>query len=268
MDLLKGLAGILAVVSLVALIIGCGGGGSGGSSSGGSGGSGGTGGTSGDTAFQVTVVAPDNPSYMINPQSLFVGDVLQLEITARNSNEALVTVPSSGWTTNAPSGIATVSSSGALTVVGPSNGVTYTVQGSANGKKYQTTIASLAVQDVVTGLVRNTSGIGIEYANVLFYNSAGNQVGQTQTTRLGSFRASVPPTAKKFTIDMSVADPGANYYYLSFGYGSSEYLDGTTCLAPLPSPLLTTGTNQLPNDIVPDLKDLGPPPPPNGCLGP
>lgn len=245
-------------MSLV-LLAGCGGGGGGGSSGGG--------GTTKYTGYQVSVVYSGNPTQMVDPGTLIAGDQLQMTITARDSTGSLVTLTSSGWKTNAPAGVASLTSDGLLIAVGSSNGTTYTVRGVSGGKTYEASIAVVAKQAIVTGLVRNTSNTAIEYATVQFYNASKVLVGETTTTRMGTFRASVPATTTRFTIDMSQADPTSAYYYLTFGYGTEEYIDGTTCLAPLPSPLSLTTANPLPSDIVPDLKTLGPPPPPTGCIG-
>ena len=257
---LKDLLGRFSVVLLIALMAGCGGGGGGGSS----GGSG-----SGYTGYQISLSPESSSSQMLDPSTLFVGDSVQLQITARNSSGTLVKIPVSGWTTNAPVNIATVTSSGLLTAVGVTGSGSYYVKVNYGGKAYQVPIIITNSQNVITGLVRNVNEAGVESVTVLVFDSKKTLLAQTHTTRLGTFRISVPATAARFTIDMSQADPGNVYYYTQYYYIDNEYLDGVTCLAPLPSPLSTTTPTALPSDVVPDLRTGGtPPPPPTGCLGP
>lgn len=256
---MKGTSGKLAALGLLGLIMGCGGGGGGGGSNGG--------GTP-NPLYQVSIIQPSDSSRMIDPGTLFIGDSLQLQITSRDTNGKLITIPASGWTTNAPSNVATVSSSGVLVALASSGTNQYVVQVNVGGATYSATISVSPSQYIVTGLVRNTSNVGIESVAVLAYNGTTTLVGQTHTSRAGTFRMSVPSSAVRFTVDMSKADPGHVYYFTQFGYGSKEYLDGISCLTPLPTPLSSLAPTPLPNDIVPDLISLGPPPPPTGCVGP
>ena len=241
--------GVSVVVVLAALILGCGGGG------------GGNGTSSGTTytAYQVSVTYPNNSGQMVDPGTLFIGDTLQLEITARDKSGALVIVPASGWLTNAPANVATVTSSGLLTAVGSSSGSSYTVFVRLGGTTHQATIQVAASQNVVTGLVRNVNSVGIQSVKVLAYDASKTLVAKTTT---------VPSTAKKFTVDLSVADPTGAFYYSQYWYNTGEFITGTSCLAPLPSSLSATAVTALPSDIIPDLKSLGPPPPPTQCIGP
>ncbi len=236
----------------------------------GGGGGGGGGGTTPPnyTAYQVTLVTTSNTSQMVDAGTLFVGDSIQLEITARDSHGNLVVVPASGWATTAPPSVATVTSNGLLTAVGPSAGSAYTVSVHVGGSIYQVNINIVAKQNVVTGLVRNTSNTGIQYVGIQFYDATKHLLVQTKTTRDGRFRVSVPSTAARFTIDMSIPDPSSAYYYTQFNYNSDEFLEGTVCLAPLGITLSSANPVQMASDVIPDLKTFGPPPPPTGCVGP
>lgn len=247
------------VVGIAAAILGCGGGGGGGGTSGGGG---------GYTGLQVSVTYPNDSTQMIDPGTLFVGDTLQLEITGRDKNGVLKSIPVTGWKTTAPVGVASVTNDGILTAVGSSAGTSYTVQTQYGGTTYKTSIAVVAPQNIVTGLVRNLSSYGIQSVKVLAYDASKTLLSTTHTTRIGTFRISVPSTATRFTIDISAADPTGAYYYSQYSYNNGEYLTGTTCLAKLPSPLSSTSATALPSDIVPDSKSLGPPPPPTQCIGP
>jgi len=261
---LKYIAAAGLIVSVLALIVGCGGGGGGTSSTSGSN-SGSNG--SGLTSYQVTAVLQSNQSQMVDLDTLFVGDQVQLEVTARNSSGTLVTVPASGWSITAPSNVATVAPGGALSAVGPSGSSSYTVSATAGGKTYTSQLGVVVPQDVITGNVQDSSGQAVEYAAVMFYNSSGTLLSTTYSTREGNFRGSVPSTASKFTINTTPGDPGNVYYYLQFSFGNFEYLDGPSCLAPLGVTPSASAPTPLANPIVPDLKSAGPPPPPTGCIG-
>ena len=203
---------------------------------------------------------------MIDLRNLVVGDSIQLAITARDSNNNLVVLPATGWRTSAPTGVATITSGGLLTALGSSSGSGYPVSVVFGGVTYSGTVVVSPLQDLVTGIVRNATN-PIEGALVQFFDATGKQVGTSYSARDGSFRASVPGTTTRFTINLSVVDPKATYYYPQFGYNGDEYLVGTSCLAKLPGTLSSTVPTALLTPIVPDLKSGGPPPPPTGCLG-
>ena len=169
--------------------------------------------------------------------------------------------------------MATVTSGGLLTAVGPTNGANYTV--SANGPS-GTVSGILAIKNplaFVTGRVRNVNGTGVPSVNVLFYTTAGGFTAKTTSAPDGTFRANVPGNTTKFTIDIETADPGSNHvYHRQFEYtppghaDSLSYQDGEeSCLASLPD--LTVGTTTPIGDVVLDDRASGPPPPPTGCVG-
>jgi len=247
------------VLGLLILVIGCGGGGGGGTSTG-------TTGTTSGTyhSTEATGYVGNSAGSMLDTRNVYVGETVQMEITARDSNNNLVELNGVNWTTTAPKNIATVSSSGVLTGIGSSAGKSYTISGSYNGSRYSAILIVNPDQDLVTGKVRNASE-PIASAIVLFYNASGTKVAEAYSTRDGTFVASVPTTATRFTISLSLADPTNAYYYQEFAFGSNNYIDGTSCLAPLPTPLSAANATALPNDIVVFLQSLGPPPPPTGC---
>jgi hypothetical protein len=243
------------VAAIVALIAGCGGGGGGG----------GGGSTSGVIhALQVTGFYGSASGTMIDLRTVVPGDQIQLEITARDVNNNLVVRNASGWTTTAPTNVATVSSSGLMSVVGTSSKA-FQVQVSYAGATYTASVTSIAAQAFVTGRVIDGS-VAIQSAALDFYDASGKQVGTAFTARDGSFRASVPNTAVGLTLDMSIPDPGFVFYYDEFAYASNTYLEQKTCLLKLPATLSTTKPTSLTSAIVPFLRSLGPPPPPTGCI--
>lgn len=202
---------------------------------------------------------------MIDSRNVLAGEQIQMDMTARDEKENLHVIPASGWTTNAPSTVATLTSNGVLRAVGAST-TQYTVSIAYGGTPYSVPLVVSSPQDVILGTVWDGSN-GIENAAVDFFDAGGSQVGVAYTSRNGSFQGSVPSTATTFTLNMSVPDPGNVYYYPQFAYNTLEYLEQTTCLAPLPTPLSPTGVNSLPSKILPNLRTSGPPPPPTGCLG-
>ncbi len=261
------------VVALLALVIGCGGGGGGGggttSLNGGQ-----NGGQNGSTAgtlssFQVTAYSGVNGGSMVSTQSLIVGQAVQLKVTARDQNNNLVVLATNGWTITAPSNIATVTSAGVLTVTGATTNTTYVIHGSYSGNAVTAPLATVAAQDFVTGQVKDASSTGIENVLVTFYNASGTQVGSAYTARDGTFLGSVPGSTTRFTINLAASDPAPSNYYAQFGFNSEEYLDGTSCLAPLSVTPNSSNPVSLPSPIEPDIKTVGgtPPPPPTGCVG-
>jgi len=259
---LKRISGWLIVIALFGQIMGCGGGGGGGSSAS-------TGGTTGALhSLQATLyLQPSNT--MLDPRSLLVGDQGQLEITGRDSNNNLVVVAASGWATNAPPNVATISSGGAITANGASTS-TYTISVKYGGLTYSASLAVAVAQSIVTGVVNNGTN-AVQFAAVDIFNASGTSVGTAYTARDGTFRASVPSTATQFTVDMAVADPGNTIYFDVFAYGPASniavYLENKACLANLPA-LTAGGATPLASAVVLYPKSTGlPPPPPTGCLG-
>ncbi len=247
--------GVIALIVLISMSGGCGGGGGTGSGTG----------TGSGPLHALQVGAYNNLNQMLDARNIVVGDVVQLDITARDKNNILVVVPVSGWTTTAPAGVATVSSSGLVHAIGAA-ATPYRVSVVYGGVLYSAPIVVTASQDLVTGLVRNSAN-PIQDVIVRFYDASTHVVGVAYTARDGTFRASLPSTAVRFTIDLALADANNVYYYPQFAYKGSEYLVGTSCLAKMPTPLSPTAVTPMASPIVPAMKTSGPPAPPTGCLG-
>ena len=251
---MKYISGLSVVFLILVLLIGCGGGGGGGG-----------GGTGTGTYSYQQVTGYLSTGAMLDTRNLLVGDSVQLYITGFDKNLNLKSFTASGWKTDAPATVATLTSAGALTAVGVSN-QTYKIQVVYQGLTYSANLLVSPTQAIVTGIVRNVSN-PIGDVGVDFYDKTGAQVGVSYTARDGTFRASVPVTAVSFTIDMSLADPKNYYYYTQYGYGTADYLEAATCLTALPTLSLASPT-ALPNPIVPDERaGQAPPPPPTGCVG-
>lgn len=242
---------LLAFLSLLFGIIACGGSGGGGG---------------GLTNIRLVVSQGGIP---IDLATLIAGDVVTLQVVGTNSTGGTETI-AANFTTNAPGSIAVVSGT-TLSAIASSGGITYLVTASGGGTTLSANLSvAPATSAIVNGRVRASTGTGIANVRVSFYTSTGTLLGTYNTGATGTFRAPVPLSAAKFTIDLSVADPGTGasgtIWYRQFAYGPKTFLTGASnCLAPLPA--LVLGNNNLPNDIVPPARADGPAPPPNGCLG-
>lgn len=272
---LKGNFGWLAIVALVVMLSSaCGGGGGGGTSDGSTNSTGTTSTTAGSTGTiindRIAPVQRSNSNSAVDPTNVLVGDSLQLFVSGRNADNQFVLVSGSNWSTNAPRSVATVTSGGVLTANGSSNGTVWKLFGQGPNGSLSTNFVVVSTSHVVTGLVRNVNSTPIPGVTVTFFDSTKNQVAESVTGLDGTFRAGVPGTATRFTIDISNADPfykGNTIYYRQYGYGANDYLENDlSCLGRLPA--LTNGSIALPDDIVLDDRASGPPPPPIGCVGP
>ncbi len=201
--------------------------------------------------------------------SLIAGDVVALSLVGTDANG--LTVPVGGnFATNAPASVATVTG-GTLNATGDSLGTVYTLTGRGGGSVLNADVRVFgANQAILTGKVRATTGTGLSGVRVLFFNAAGTQVATGTTGSTGIFRAGIPLTATRFSIDLSTADPGTGgggtIFYRQFAFGTRMYLaNDSGCRAALQT--LTAGNNVLVNDIVPPARADGPAPPPSGCLG-
>jgi hypothetical protein len=253
------LALLLALAA--ALIIGCGGGGGGGGST--------TATTDATTATSIRIEATyaSNTDQTIDLVNLRVGDQLQLRLWGRDATtNNPVLVPSSNWSTTAPSSSLTVTSAGRLTVIG-SGATSYLVY--ANNRSYSATALVKATQPRLVGRVLNDGGVGATRAKLLFYNASGTEVASAFTGSNGSFAATMPTTAKTFLVDMSERT-GA--YYNQFGFGPSDYNLSCTNRAPLPALSLGTDTTLLSGgggsiEVYRVIAGSPPPPPPDCGLG-
>lgn len=242
--------------ALLITVIACGGGGGGGGSTSASGG--GSGGTFTEVAVEFRT--PDN--YVVDPSNIRVGDTLQMYLWGRDSTGQIAAVPSSNWSTTAPSSIAVTSSSGAFEAKAATT-TSYVVR--ANGNEYTANFTIKAASGgLVAGRVRNTDSQGVPGAVVRIYNTAGTQLGTAITGSNGTFRVLAPTTATGFLVDLTAL---GTKYYNQFGYGPSEFSvicpDSTATLPPVISSTLTL----LPSNPVVYRKVGGttPPPPPPDC---
>lgn len=261
----KTLISLFFVVIAAAMVVlaGCGGGGGGGTST--------TSSTTGTLSNLRVEAFLTGTSKQVDPLSLVAGDVVDLRLVGFDSSNTKQVVSGATFGTSAPSSVATVSGS-RLTAVASSAGTSYAISASAGSYNANATMSVAASGNaIVTGLVRSPANVGIYLAIVKFYSATNTLIATTNTVSDGTFRVSLPLTAKKFTIDLSVTDPvgptGVSRYYRLFGYGVGDYtMNSTGCLAPLPT--LVAGANALPHDIVPPFYDpTSPPPPPTGCIG-
>jgi hypothetical protein len=247
------------------IVIGCGGGGGGGTSS-----------TSnpttsnptGGNATDLRIYAPVGNGVFTDPGNVAVGETLDFNVYGLNSNRNVVSVSASNWTTDAPPSVATVDANGVVSGVSASDG-SYGL-----GATAQTTTLSSALKvrpagARVTGTLTTGEGTGSDPTMplaggiIVFYNESGTlEVGRAVTAHNGTFRAVVPTTARRFTVQIS----DSSAYHKTFSVGSSGYVgDESTCYAPLPT-LNNGATSVLPARIQLYRKELGPPPPPSGCL--
>jgi hypothetical protein len=259
---LKTFLGLICVV-MAAVIIGCGGGGGGGST---------TGTTDTTTATTATSIRPEatlasDTSQTIDLDNVQPGDQLQLRLWGRNPDTGnAVIVGSSGWSTDAPASVLTVSSSGLLSAIS-ANAASYTV--SSNGGKYSATVRVKSPAARVVGFIRNEAGIGATRAKINFYDNSGAIISSAFTGSNGTFGAAVPAAAKTFLVDMSER---AGVYYNQFGFGPHDYNLSCTNRAPLPTlatgstfTLVSSGGGSIEVNRI--IAGSPPPPPPDCGLG-
>lgn len=210
-------------------------------------------------------------STQVDSQSLIAGDNVDLRLVGFDSSLVKHVISGASFSTLAPPSVLTIAGS-RLTAISGSGGTSYSVTGST--PSYSASAPALVAaggSSIVTGLVRTVAGDPVYQTIVKFYDASNTLLASTKTVSNGTFRAGVPSTAKKFTIDLTVADPpasnGTTRFVRQFGYGTLDYsANSIGCLAPLPA--LVVGTNALPHDIVPPLvNSSSPPPPPTGCFG-
>ncbi len=262
----------------VAAVIGCGGGG--GSSASGSGGSS-AGSNGGGTGVAVgPMLVSVNPSgQIVDPLNLEPGNQVTFEVVTINSATLAVTkISGVSFNTTDTSGVAGIlnPSTGAYTAGNVSSTQSFTMTGTANGTNYSESYAVNPIQALVTGTVKDTNGNAVPFANVVFYNSSGSQVGSSVAGLDGAFTASVPTSAVRFgfvassiPIMQNAAKIPSMGYYQEFDYGSGTYDFNSNCGAPLPA--LTNGqVTAMPNNptIIAAFTISGAavtPPPPAGC---
>jgi hypothetical protein len=246
------------------IVIGCGGGGGGGTSTSSSA----TNASATGTATDLRLAAPVGGGIYVDPTNVEVGESLNFNVYGLDSNRNMVEVTATNWGTNAPASVATLDANGVVTGVSASP-TTYTVSASAQNGTVSGSLRVRPAQAKVSGVVMTGAGVAgdpvvtLPGAIVVFYTEDGStEVGRAVTTSNGSFRASVPTTARRVTVQIS----DSSAYHKTFSIGANGYVgDLNTCYAPVPA--LTNGTTTpLPDEIRLYRKVLGPPPPPSGCL--
>jgi len=257
----KGIAWVLLGAVLVFFSSACGGGGgTSGTSSTSDSGSTGT-----LTNVQLVGIIPGS-KVGVGLTNLTVGQTVQLEFIGTDETNHQVERTGTGFSTTAPSNVATVTSDGVLSVVGAS-ATTYSVQGHGPSGVLSRALAVTSANAFVTGRVRNTNGTGVANVRVSFYLANGTVRATASTGPDGTFRAAVPTNVTGFSIDIEQADSADDnsIYYREFSYGGKFYLNQSDC--PVAVPALTDGgTTALPSDVVLAARVTGPPPPPSGCL--
>jgi len=242
---------LLAVAALFCLLFGCGGG-SGGSSSG----------TTTGTVVQIALVGVyQGTRAPAQLAPLSTGSKIQFELLGVNNLTGNPqTVPASGYSTNAPSSVATLSSGGLLTATGNSNGTEYQVSATYAGTAYSQEFAVGPPEALLQGLIRTGTGSPVPGATINFTDASGAITGTTTSGTDGSFIANVPASSKYFAVVFNTS------FYNVYTYGSSTYTNSISgCAAPLPT-LRTGSLTTLPSNVIAYIADSSdPPPPPDGC---
>lgn len=252
------------VLALGLIVIGCGGGGGGGTSTSSSA----TNSSATGSATDLRIHAPVGGGIFTDPGNVQEGESLNFNVYGLDTNRNVVEVSASNWSTNAPASVATVNADGTVNGIGASS-TTHSLSASAqNG----TVTGSLRVRSgtaKVTGVVTTGEGnstdpiVNLAGATVVFYAADNTtEVGRAVTAHNGTFRAVVPTTARRVTVAFSAG----TVYHTTFSIGASGYIgNDSSCYAPIPT--LTEGaTKALTARIRLYRKELGPPPPPSGCL--
>jgi hypothetical protein len=193
--------------------------------------------------------------------TLTVGDQIALTFIGKSTTNSaqFVTVQGSGFSTNAPASVATVS--GNVLVIHGATSQSYTVSGSYGGKSYSATFTSVASSAKVAGQINDTNGNPVYAVPIQFY-SGTTLVGAAVTGPGGSFIGEVPATANGFVANFA----SVGGYYNEYVYSRLNYAPTVnTCRSPLPA--LTTGSvTSLLTPIVVYVYDTNnPPPAPTGC---
>ncbi|CAN5507406.1 hypothetical protein BH11ARM2_BH11ARM2_12430 [soil metagenome] len=250
----------LLISVVAAFVIGCGGGGGGGSTTDGS-----TNATSanattatnatGTTALtSIQAEAYDTATQtVVDAGSVQKGDSLQLRLFGRDDNNNIVYPSGTTWTTNAAASVATVTSSGLLTIKGDSGSFTVT----ANGRYNLGLTIQAAAEAAVSGKVKNQENQGVPGAIIEIFANNGNKLRSGVTGSDGTFQIAVPSNASKFDVNFANID---TRYVNVWGYGSGTF-SPAVCPAIVPLPALTAGhVTSLTRNIVLFRKDDTVPP--------
>ena len=244
---------------------GCGGGGGGSSTTTTTSTTSGTNGLSNIRAEAALSATPDSP---IDPLNIQAGDAVNFEVAGYDKNSVRHILASTNWTTSDNGNQSgQLLADGSFTATASSGVVIYTATGTAQGKQYQVSYRVKPFQAIVTGSIMDNNGAPAQNISIEFFNVGGAVVSSARSQFDGSFRASVPTTAKTFNLDKTTISP--QLYYQSFSYQSVRYTTLiSTCNASLPA--LTNGTTTSIGLVTLDATMTGqivnpPPPPPDGC---
>ncbi len=179
-----------------------------------------------------------------------------------SSNTSVASVPSS---VTVPEGSVSRTFTINTSSVGATTNATITASAGSAQDSQVLEVKRVPVGTGVFGNVRSTQGAAIVGATVKFYTANGTFIKQVTTSAGGSFEATLPTTAARFTVSLSTATGGGNFFN-QFGYSDDEYLaDELSCLALLPT-IVQGQMSSLATSVVFLPKTMGPPPPPTGCL--
>ena len=259
---------IIGALFILAIAIGgsaCGGGG--GSSSSTTTTTGTNSGTTGLTNIRVEATLAGFPDSPIDPLNIQAGETIQFQVVGYDSSRQRHILSSGNWTTNDNGHVVgTLQSDGTFSATN-SSATVFTVTGLSQGKSYSTGYRVKPIQALVTGLILDSNGFGASHVSIVFYTAGGTEVSRAVSQFDGSFRASVPTSAKMFNLDPTTMPK--NFYFRSFVYQGKRYtaLD-KSCSASLPA--LTNGTTTPIGTLTIDAAETNgnpnpPPPPPDGC---
>jgi hypothetical protein len=243
----------------------------------GNGGCGGGGGGSGTTtttgtttglSIRAEAALAGNPSQPIDPLNIQAGESVQFQIVGYDVNRVRTILASSNWTTNDNGNKAGVlQPDGSFSATAPTGATIYTASGVSGGKTYTESYRVRPVQALVTGFVMDSNGFGASHVAIVFFGPAGAEIGRAIVQSDGSFRASVPNFAARFSLDSATMPK--QFYYKSFVFQTKRYSTlVSSCTAPLPA--LSNGVTTPIGTVTIDAAETNgtpnpPPPPPNGC---
>lgn len=262
----------LCLAALVAalLLIGCGGGGGGGGGGNGGGNGGGGGNYAGIEPGQyLEFISNTRAGSELDPFNLQPGDDIQVTVANYDGQNRTVLSGRNFAVAGVDPSTVSISSTGRLRVLKPTSAI-FTVSADATvagqSKTYDQQASLTRYNTFVSGIVRSEStGVGMQKVNVLFYDQSGALVAGSRTTTGGAFRASVPMSVQRVSIDSSSIP--VPKYYKSYIYGGKVYvMDAQDCRAKVGT-LVAGQVNTLPSALSVYQQSDGPPPPPDGCGG-
>lgn len=162
-------------------------------------------------------------------------------------NGKRVILPASFRSSDISGTFGTVSvNSGLFTASDTATSTSQTMFANFNGVDYQTPYAVKVRQARLIGKVLDTSGNPISGVIVKFFSADGAFVGQVTSASDGTYRASVPTSAAKFTLTGSSV-PLTEHRV--FTYGTDGFrVDDVDCLATMPS--IALGSQEVPTIVL------------------